>query len=254
MIAWLAPGMAFPPVERALAAPNGLLAAGHELTPERVLDAYRQGIFPWYGAGQPVLWWSPDPRMVLRVDEFRCSRSLARRIRRREFEIRLDTAFDAVIEACASVARGRSGTWNPDRAGEGGDASVDEPGVDTWITPAMMAAYRALHRQGYAHSVEAWRDGELAGGLYGLALGQVFFGESMFARATDASKVALAALVTHARHRGVPLIDCQQETRHLASLGAKPVRRADFVRRLRELIHSTTVPSGWTPGPLPEHA
>lgn len=232
MIAWLRPGAPFPPLEQALAEPNGLLAVGRELTPLRVIDAYRQGIFPWYAAGQPVLWWSPDPRMVLHVDEFRCARSLARRIRRREFEVRVDTAFDAVIDACATLRRG------------GGDR------VETWITPAMRETYRELHALGYAHSIEAWRGGELAGGLYGLALGRMFFGESMFAHVTDASKVALAALVDLARGQGIPIIDCQQDTPHLASLGARPIPRARFAQHLRQLIHSTATPGGWTPGPL----
>ena len=236
MIAWLRTGDAFPPLEQALAEPNGLLAASRDVTPERVIDAYRQGIFPWYSDGQPVLWWSPDPRMVLYPGEFRCARSLARRIRRREFDVRIDTAFDAVIEACATLPRGDS-----DRA-------------DTWITPAMQDAYRALHRLGYAHSVEAWQGGELVGGLYGLAMGRVFFGESMFTRVTDASKVALAALVSVARRRDIPLIDCQQQTRHLASLGARPLPRERFARELGQLIHSTAAPGGWTPGALPEYA
>src|SRR6185312_13736897 len=153
---------------------------------------YRRGIYPWYSEGQPVLWWSPDPRMVLFVDEFRMSRSLARRVRRGEFEIRCDCAFDRVIEACAAAPReGQRGTW---------------------ITSEMIGAYRRLHSLGYAHSLEAWRDGEMVGGLYGVALGEVFFGESMFTRVTDASKVCLAALVALLQHRGTALIDCQQET------------------------------------------
>ena len=236
MIAWLRPGDRFPPLERALVEPNGLLAASGDLTAERVVEAYRQGIFPWYGEGQPVLWWSPDPRMVLYPGEFRCARSLARRLRRREFDVRFDTAFDAVIEACATAPRGNDGR------------------TDTWITPAMLDTYRALHRLGYAHSVEAWQGGELAGGLYGLALGKVFFGESMFARVTDASKVALAALVGFARRQSIALIDCQQQTQHLASLGARPIPRERFARELGQLIHSIAAPEGFTPGPLPEHS
>lgn len=247
MIPWLRPGATFPPIGQALAEPNGLLAASRELTPERVIDAYRQGIFPWYSAGQPVLWWSPDPRMVLYLDEFRRSRSLARRIRRREFEIRIDTAFDTVIEACACAPRGRIVDQSGTRDVTGGDDRSE-----TWITPAMLNTYRALHRLGYAHSVEAWRDGELAGGLYGLAMGRVFFGESMFARVTDASKVALAALVFLARAHSVPMIDCQQQTRHLESLGARPIPRAHFAHCLHQLIHSTAAPGEWIPGPLTE--
>ncbi|MGC1816382.1 MAG: leucyl/phenylalanyl-tRNA--protein transferase [Casimicrobiaceae bacterium] len=230
MIPWLDASTPFPPIDAALTEPDGLLAAGADLSPARLLDAYRHGIFPWYSEGQPILWWSPDPRMVLRVREFRVSRSLEKRIRRHEFDLRIDTAFDAVIDACAHVPRGQGG--------------------GTWITPAMIDAYRRLHRLGYAHSVEAWRDDELAGGLYGIALGRVFFGESMFARATDASKVALAGLVALLRGLDVPLIDCQQETRHLASLGARPIPRKRFARHLGELIHSTAAPDGWQPGPL----
>ncbi|MDE2359036.1 MAG: leucyl/phenylalanyl-tRNA--protein transferase [Betaproteobacteria bacterium] len=230
MIPWLDAATPFPPIEAALTDPDGLLAAGGDLSPARLVDAYRHGIFPWYSDGQPILWWSPDPRMVLHVEEFRVSHSLAKRIRRHEFDLRSDTAFDAVIDACANVPRGQGG--------------------GTWITTAMVDAYRRLHRLGYAHSVEAWRGDELAGGLYGVALGKVFFGESMFARATDASKVALAALVAQLRQLDVPLIDCQQETGHLASLGARPIPRKRFARHLRELIHSTATPDGWRSGPL----
>jgi leucyl/phenylalanyl-tRNA--protein transferase len=232
MIPWLDAKAPFPPLESALGEPNGLLAAGADLTPTRLVDAYRRGIYPWYSAGQPLLWWSPDPRMVLLVDEFRMSRSLAKRVRRRDFDVRVDTAFDAVIDACAAAPReGQRGTW---------------------ITPEMIAAYRRMHALGYAHSVEAWRAGELAGGLYGLALGRVFFGESMFTRASDASKVCLAALVALLQQRGVTLIDCQQETEHLASMGARPIPRRAFARRLAELIHSTEAPAGWTAGPVLE--
>ncbi|HEV2219770.1 MAG TPA: leucyl/phenylalanyl-tRNA--protein transferase [Casimicrobiaceae bacterium] len=230
MIPWLDAATPFPPIDAALTDPDGLLAAGGDLSPARLVDAYRHGIFPWYGAGQPILWWSPDPRMVLRVGELRVAHSLAKRIRRREFDLRIDTAFDAVIDACANARRGQGG--------------------GTWITAAMIDAYRRLHRLGYAHSVEAWRGDELAGGLYGVALGKVFFGESMFAHATDASKVALAGLVARLRQLDVPLIDCQQETGHLASLGARPIPRERFARHLRELIHSTAAPVGWRAGPL----
>ena len=232
LIAWLDARSPFPPLDEALTEPNGLLAAGGDLSPARLIDAYRHGIYPWYNHGQPLLWWSPDPRMVLFVAEFRMSRSLAKRVKRGEFEIRIDTAFDAVIEACARAPRqGQRGTW---------------------ITREMIAAYRRLHRLGYTHSVEAWRDGDLAGGLYGLALGRAFFGESMFARATDASKVCLAALVAFLQQRGVPLIDCQQETEHLASMGARPIPRREFARELDELIHSNAAPAGWKAGPFLE--
>ncbi len=232
MITWLRTDSPFPPLESALDDPNGLLAAGGDLSPDRILAAYRRGIFPWFGAGQPILWWSPDPRMVLYCAEFRISRSLQKRIKRREFEVRIDTAFGDVIESCAITLRtGQSGTW---------------------ITPAVIDAYSKLHDTGFAHSVEAWRDGELVGGLYGIALDRVFFGESMFTHETDASKVALAGLVTTLTRLGIPLIDCQQETTHLASFGARPISRRAFAVHLSELIHSTTAPAGWNSGPLIE--
>ena len=183
MIPWLRANDPFPPLERAVDDPNGLLAAGGGLQPARLLDAYRRGIFPWSSDGQPLLWWSPDPRMVLFTDEFRISRSLRKRIREARFEIRVDTGCEAVIEACAEPREGQSGTW---------------------ITEEIRAAYGELHRRGYVHSVEAWRDGRLVGGLYGVALGRVFFGESMITRETDASKVALAHLVDLLTGQGVP--------------------------------------------------
>lgn len=216
MIPWLDPADPFPPVERALAEPDGLLAAGADLSPARLLDAYRRGIFPWFSAGQPVLWWSPDPRMVLRPAEIRVTRSLARTLRARRYEIRTDTAFAAVMRACAAPRPGQDGTW---------------------ISDAMIAAYGELHRRGVAHSVETWIDGQLAGGLYGLALGRAFFGESMFARVPDASKIALVHLARTLERRGFGLIDCQVHTDHLASLGAREMPRADFVRRLDELVN-----------------
>lgn len=228
VIPWLARDDPFPPLSAALDEPNGLLAAGGTLEPARLIDAYRRGIFPWSSDGQPVLWWSPDPRMVLHTAEFSVSRSLRKRLRARTFEVRVDTAFDDVMAACAEP-----------RAGQGG----------TWITPDMRTGYGALHRQGYAHSVEAWRDGRLVGGLYGVALGRVFFGESMFTRETDASKVALAHLVARLRALDVPLIDCQQETGHLASFGARPIPRRRFAAHLAQLVNSPAPPSGWTPGP-----
>ncbi len=227
MIAWLHSRTPFPPVSAALVEPNGLLAVGGDLSPQRLVEAYRHGIYPWYSQGQPILWWSPDPRMVLSVDELRVSRSLRQRLRSGRFEVRIDSAFRAVVTACAQALRGgRTGTW---------------------ITPEMIDAYERMHRLGYGHSIEAWRGGELVGGLYGLALGRVFFGESMFTREPDASKVALVALVTHLRRLGVGVIDCQQETAHLASLGARPIARARFAELLAELIHCTDPPPGWRP-------
>jgi len=225
MIAWLGMRTPFPPIAAALAEPNGLLAAGGDLSPDRLLVAYRSGIFPWYSEGQPILWWSPDPRMVLYVDELHVTRSLRKRLGAGTFEVRIDCAFRAVIEACAQKPRqGQRGTW---------------------ITPDVVHAYCELHRRGYAHSVEAWRDGTLVGGLYGLALGRMFFGESMFAHETDASKVALVHLVDKLRALGVPVVDCQQETVHLAAFGARPIPRNRFAAHLVELIHSVEPPPGW---------
>ncbi len=223
MIHWLRGDAPFPPIGRALDEPNGLLAAGGDLSPERLLGAYSQGIFPWYSEGQPILWWAPDPRMVLYVDELKVSRSLRRAVDKQRFEIRVDTAFDSVIEACAAP-----------RSEHGG----------TWITPAMVAAYVRLHRLGYAHSVEAWAGDMMVGGLYGVAIGRMFFGESMFARATDASKVALVHLVAMLKRRGMPLIDCQQDTAHLARMGARPISRKSFADEVERLVHSA-VPGEW---------
>ncbi|CAG1016071.1 Leucyl/phenylalanyl-tRNA--protein transferase [Burkholderiaceae bacterium] len=194
----------------------GLLAAGGELTPERLREAYSKGVFPWYSDGQPVLWWSPDPRMVLMTDEFKLSRSLrktvAKFIRTPGCELRIDSAFERVITACAATPRdGQDGTW---------------------ILPEMVDAYRHWHQLGSVHSFETWIGGELAGGLYGVSLGRMFFGESMFSHRTDASKIALAALVCFCRDHGVAMIDCQQRTGHLASMGARELPRTEFERRL----------------------
>jgi leucyl/phenylalanyl-tRNA--protein transferase len=194
----------------------GLVAAGGELSIGRLAEAYSKGIFPWYSAGQPVLWWSPDPRMVLLPAEFSLSRSLRKTVRRflvtPGCEIRVDAACERVISACASTPRGSDS--------------------GTWIVPEMIEAYAAWHRAGRVHSVETWIDGELAGGLYGVGLGRMFFGESMFARRTDASKIALAALVAFCRAHGIETIDCQQRTDHLASLGGREIARAQFQSRL----------------------
>ena len=215
MLAWLERGDPFPPVEEALKEPNGLLCAGADLSLKRLLAAYGNGIFPWYSDDQPILWWSPDPRMVLFCDELKVSRSLAKNVRNKGFETRIDCAFAKVIKACAEPRKG-------------------EPG--TWISAEMQAAYLALHRAGHAHSVETWREGRLVGGLYGVSIGRAFFGESMFSRETDASKVALVALVEELRARGCPMIDCQQRTPLLASMGGREIPRRQFLRRLAALV------------------
>jgi leucyl/phenylalanyl-tRNA--protein transferase len=215
-LTWLAPGdppARFPPVTNALDDPPGLLAAGGDLTPARLVVAYRLGIFPWYSPGEPVLWWSPDPREVLVPGEFHISRSLRRRLRRGEYRVTEDRGFDAVIAACAQVRRGDAGTW---------------------ITPEMRAAYLELHRLGVAHSIEVWRGEELAGGLYGVRSGRVFSGESMFSRHVDGSKVALAWLCARCPERGIELIDCQMPSAHLRSLGSRPISRSEFLRILGE--------------------
>ncbi len=201
--------------------PNGLLAAGGDLSVARLLQAYRCGVFPWYSAAEPILWWSPDPRMVLYCDELKVSRSLAKSARNKGYVVRVDTAFERVLEGCADRDEG------------------------TWLGASMRAAYLGLHRAGYAHSFETWRDGELVGGLYGVALGRVFFGESMFSRATDASKVALIALVGELRAREFPFIDCQMHTRLLASLGARDISRRAFLRALAPLVNYPQVPERW---------
>ena len=218
---WLGPDDPFPPPSSGCgpdSAAPGLLAAGATLDVPRLLQAYAQGIFPWFSAGQPILWWSPDPRMVLPVAEFRLHRSLRRTLQRFRAtpgcEVRVDSAFINVIQACARTPRdGQSGTW---------------------IVPAIVQAYSALHAAGHAHSVETWVNGRLVGGLYCVALGHAVFGESMFAHATDASKIALAALVCLCRRSGVALIDCQQNTDHLASLGAREIERAQFLRHVEQ--------------------
>ena len=224
MIHWLRPDEPFPPVTAALADPNGLLAVGGELSALRLIDAYRHGIFPWFSPGQPVLWWSPDPRMVLMPHELKVSRSLRKALRRRDYEVRADTCFRAVMEACAEP--------RPEQGG-------------TWISAGMIAAYCALHEQGLAHSIETWIDGELAGGLYGVALGRMFYGESMFTHAADASKIALVHLVRQIEHWHFGMIDCQLHTRHLASLGAREIPRADFMRKLQELVDYPGVTGHW---------
>jgi len=225
VLKWLGPGDPFPPVQSALQDPAGLLCAGGDLTPGRLLEAYRHGIFPWYSGDEPILWWSPDPRMVLYCAELKVSRSLAKSLRNKGYEVRIDTAFRQVLTGCAGP-----------RADGGG----------TWLSEDMRIAYARLHRAGHAHCVETWRAGELVGGLYGVALGRMFFGESMFSRATDASKVALAALVAELRRRGFPLIDCQVRTPLLAALGGREIPRRAFLRDLAALVHYDEPPGKWT--------
>lgn len=214
----------FPPVETALTDPNGLLAMGGDLSMECLLDAYRHGIFPWFNPGDPILWWSPDPRMVLLPDEMRVTRSLAKRVRNAGFELRVDSAFADVMWACAAPRHDADGTW---------------------ISPAMIAAYTRLFKAGYAHSVETWHDGQLVGGLYGVAIGRMFYGESMFSREPDASKVALVRLARQLQQWEFGMIDCQMETSHLASLGARTMPRAAFTARLAELVNLPHYPGPW---------
>jgi leucyl/phenylalanyl-tRNA---protein transferase len=224
MLPWIKSSDDFPPVDSARDEPNGLLCTGADLAPKTIIAAYSRGIFPWFSDDQPILWWSPNPRMVLFPSELKVSKSLAKTVARDKFEIRFDTAFAKVISACSEP-----------RSKDGG----------TWIVPEMQAAYTQLHTLGVAHSIESWREGKLVGGLYGLALGRMFFGESMFARETDASKVALVALIDKLKRDGFELVDCQQETRHLASFGARPIPRQDFVQRLKELIDLHQTDSAW---------
>ena len=228
MIPWLEANTPFPDVSEALTtdAP-GLLAAGADLSPQRLLQAYRNGIFPWFSEGQPILWWSTDPRMVLYTDRFKVSDSLKKTLRKiersridgnhegRRWDVRFDSAFEQVMRACAAPRK-------------------DGPG--TWISEDIIAGYTGLHLLGYAHSSEVWLDGELVGGAYGVCIGRMFYGESMFARVPDASKVALAYLVAFLRGHGVRMLDCQQETGHLASLGAFPISRMAFLEHLRHAI------------------
>jgi leucyl/phenylalanyl-tRNA--protein transferase len=232
----------FPPVESALRDPNGLLAMGGDLSLERLLDAYRHGIFPWFSPGEPILWWSPDPRMVLEPQAIRVTRSLAKRIRNGSFELRVDSVFSEVMRACAAPRPpgGRVSGGVP-LAG----AAPHDDALGTWISPAMVAAYTRLFDAGYAHSVETWHDGMLVGGLYGVAIGRMFYGESMFSRMPDASKVALVQLAWQLRQWGFGMIDCQMETAHLASLGARTMPRAVFTARLAELVNLPHLPGPW---------
>ncbi|MCM2132050.1 leucyl/phenylalanyl-tRNA--protein transferase [Larsenimonas rhizosphaerae] len=226
MLPWLPPSpAAFPPVNTALEEPDGLLAAGGDLTPDWLISAYSNGIFPWFSDDQPILWWSPDPRMVLFPQEFKPRRSLAKRFRNAGFTFTFNQSFKDVMTACAQTRADQEGTW---------------------ITDDMMAAYHELHRQGYAHSVEVWRENTLAGGLYGVGLGECFFGESMFSREADASKCALTYLVAQGMPRGLTLIDCQMHSNHLASLGARLIARDNFLRYL-EPCQATRPRAIWLP-------
>ena len=220
------PVHAFPDVDFAMIQPNGLLAAGGDLSPPRLLHAYHQGIFPWFSEGQPILWWAPDPRAILLPEALKISRSLKKTLRRESFRVSFDRAFPQVIEACAQPRPRQN---------------------DTWITGPMMTAYCELHARGYAHSVECWQDGALVGGLYGVAIGKVFFGESMFSRVSDASKVALTALC----RSGYELIDCQLPSDHLKRLGATDIPRCDFMRLLRCWRGAPKVELGGSPSSTP---
>ncbi|MCB1900669.1 leucyl/phenylalanyl-tRNA--protein transferase [Cognatazoarcus halotolerans] len=224
MIPWLTEPDAFPPLDKALREPNGLLAAGGALSPEWLLAAYSRGSFPWFDSKDPILWWSPDPRLVLRPGEVRIRRSLAKRLRRGDFEVRFDTDFGAVIRACAAPR---------------------EPGGGTWIHPEMQTAYLRLHELGYAHSVETYQDEKLVGGLYGIALGRIFFGESMFSRVSDASKVALVHLARHLEKLGFAVIDCQMTTAHLSFMGAEEIPRAQFAEMLARWGRQDMAPECW---------
>ena len=243
MIPWLESDTPFPDVSEALTvdAP-GLLAAGADLSPQRLLLAYQNGIFPWFSEGQPILWWSTDPRMVLLTEQFKVSDSLKKTLRKversrveggpgsdRRWDVRFDTAFEEVMRACAAPRR-------------------DGPG--TWISEDIIDGYTGLHQMGYAHSSEVWLDGELVGGAYGVCIGRMFYGESMFARVSDASKVALAYLVSFLRGHGVRMIDCQQETGHLASLGAAPIPRSRFLEHLRAAIREPAITQWKVAAPL----
>ena len=236
MIPWLQANDPFPDVTEALTEVSGapgLLAAGADLSPRRLLDAYRHGIFPWYSAGQPILWWSTDPRMVLPTNSFITSSSLKKKLKQvqnsmvsgQRWQVRFDSAFEQVMRECAAPRKDEAGTW---------------------ITDDIMRAYGELHRMGYAHSSELWLDGELVGGAYGIAIGRMFYGESMFARIPDASKIALAWLVHFLKIQGVSMIYCQQETAHLASLGAVPIAREDFLEHLRQNVDLPRIIS-WEP-------
>ena len=236
MVPWLHAHTPFPDVKYALGADSqapGLLAAGADLSPHRLIDAYCHGIFPWFSDGQPILWWSTDPRMVLYTEHFVISDSLKKKLCKiakdgAHWQIRFDSAFEQVMRACSE----------PRKYGPG-----------TWITESIVQAYCQLHKLGFAHSSEVWHDGKLVGGAYGICIGRMFYGESMFARETDASKIALAHLQHFLRQHGVAMIDCQQETSHLASLGAIPIPRTDFLLHLQTAIQAPSI-TDWAPIPF----
>ena len=232
-VIWLSqddPPDSFPPVSAALAEPDGLLAAGGDLSSERLLRAYQSGIFPWYDEGQPLLWWSPDPRCVFLPGDFHVSRKLQRELRRSSAELRVNTAFPEVIRECAGPRRSEQGTW---------------------ITPDMIEAYERLHDQGWAHSIEIWESDRLVGGLYGLAIGQTFFGESMFSRMSNASKMALLFMANHLEAGAFQLLDCQVVSGHLETLGARIMPRSDFVERLASACLPPDPFRNWPTEPLP---
>ena len=212
---WLTSRLFFPPLEDALVEPNGLLAAGGDLSPERMIQAYRSGIFPWFNENEPILWWSPDPRMVLFPTELKVSRSLHKILKKGDYEIRFDSAFSEVIHSCAAPRKGQVGTW---------------------IHPDMISAYTTLHEMGLAHSVETWIDGKLKGGLYGISQGKVFFGESMFSQIDNASKISFVHLVRQLQKWNYSMIDCQMKTAHLASFGAREIPRKEFSHILKESV------------------
>lgn len=236
MIPWLEPDSPFPDISSALTEQDGapgLLAAGADLSADRLLDAYSQGIFPWFSDNQPILWWSTDPRMVLFTDRFTVSHSLHKTLKKVDqshlnggrWRVSFDSAFDKVIRACAAPRSYASGTW---------------------ISQQIIEGYSSLHQRGYAHSAEVWLDGELVGGAYGVCIGQMFYGESMFAQVTDASKIALAYLVRLLKSQGVAMIDCQQETAHLASLGATPIARTEFISHMKKAVRQEAI-TNWQP-------
>ncbi len=234
-IHWLLPDDppdSFPDVATALKDPDGLLAIGGNLTPERIIVAYRRGIFPWYDEGQPIMWWSPDPRAVIFPDEFHVSRSLRRTLRKGTYTVSIDRCFNEVITNCAN-SRFETGTW---------------------ITDEMLATYRQLHELGHAHSVETWQGNRLVGGMYGLSIGRIFFGESMYSAAPDASKVALARLVHLLQHTEVKLLDCQVVSDHLLTLGMRPIPRKSFIGYLDQYVDCEPAVSAWAEPPAPTTA